>query len=215
MCVDVLANQEIVRNSFGTEWSFRFSPECSDPIVSSLPGVFPTIPTSMSAVEVGIPWLSFALCVSSSSSSSSYQRQCVCTPTMPRSFRERAVMRRCLLVFAQPFHAPPAAEFVCKPIPGCVVPAPGFPTLHSLPLSVARSKVNVNVFGMGASKKESVVLVVEDGRVDAVTGEVMPAHTPTFSSAYAPDTWARGPPSENLHFELAELSLRDAAGEAC
>ena len=44
--------QELERNAFGTEWSFRFSPECNDPIISTLPGVFPSIPGSMSFVEV-------------------------------------------------------------------------------------------------------------------------------------------------------------------
>ena len=46
--------QEIERNSFGSEWSFRFAPECNDPIVSTLPGVFPSIPGSLSRVEVPI-----------------------------------------------------------------------------------------------------------------------------------------------------------------
>jgi hypothetical protein len=44
--------QERARNSFGVEWAVDFAPECNDPIVSSLPGVLPSLPGSMSRVEV-------------------------------------------------------------------------------------------------------------------------------------------------------------------
>ena len=67
---------------------------------------------------------------------------------------------------------------MCRPIPGCVVPAKGFPSLHTQPLSVLHEKAAVNVFGQGASKKESLVIVVGNGRLDHVTGEVLPLHTP-------------------------------------
>ena len=53
--------QELARNSFGNEWSITFAPECNDPIVSTLPGVLPSIPGSMSRVEVTGPCLSQAV----------------------------------------------------------------------------------------------------------------------------------------------------------
>ena len=41
----------------------------------------------------------------------------------------------------QPFMTPAVSNFVCRPLAGCVFPAAGCPTLHTLPLSVIRQKV--------------------------------------------------------------------------
>ncbi len=79
---------------------------------------------------------------------------------------------------AQPYLTRPVDAFVCRPLPGCVMPAKGFPTLHTLPLSVIHEKVGVSVFGQGASKKESTVIVVANGRTDELTGEELPLHKP-------------------------------------
>lgn len=46
------------------------------------------------------------------------------------------------------------------PPPGCIVPAPGFPTLYALPVSVSDRKVELNVFGF-TSKKPSLVVKLE------------------------------------------------------
>jgi len=51
----------------------------------------------------------------------------------------------------------PPAGFDPVPPPGCLVPAPGYPTLHSLPLVPVRCSAAVNIFGF-ESRKDSVVL---------------------------------------------------------
>lgn len=56
-----------------------------------------------------------------------------------------------------------ASLYSARPRPGCVVPAPGFPTLHTLPFSPSLASVRMNVFGM-ASRKESMVLAVGGAR---------------------------------------------------
>jgi hypothetical protein len=40
---------------------------------------------------------------------------------------------------------PAVSNFVCRPLAGCVFPAAGCPTLHTLPLSVIRQKVRGQV----------------------------------------------------------------------
>ena len=52
-----------------------------------------------------------------------------------------------------------AALFSARPRPGCVVPAAGYPTLHTLSFTPQLEAVSMNVFGM-ASKKDSLVLAV-------------------------------------------------------
>ena len=39
-------------------------------------------------------------------------------------------------------------------------------------------QAGVSLFGQGASKKESLIVVVANGRVDDATGEELPVHTP-------------------------------------
>ncbi len=59
---------------------------------------------------------------------------------------------------------------------GCFVTAGAAPWAC---LRLWRRQVAVSLFGIGASKKESVVLMVADGRVDRFTGEELPVHTPS------------------------------------
>jgi 5'-3' exonuclease len=123
-------------------------------------------------------------------------------------------------------HDPPKLEsdFIPRPRAGCVIPAPGYPTLHTLFLTPVRTKLGIRVFG-SASRKESVVMAVTpQGReADYVREKLNPperehehlllsegddsvvpysvrgrgslvAHTPSFSVRYTEGTCVKPPP---------------------
>ena len=71
--------------------------------------------------------------------------------------------------------------------PGCIVPAPGFPTLYSLPISVTDKKVELNIFGF-ASKKPTLVTklhLLDDQRDGGDGSRIMQPHDYGFHVKYA------------------------------
>eukprot|EP01138_Halocafeteria_seosinensis_P005034 gb/GECG01005147.1/.p1 GENE.gb/GECG01005147.1/~~gb/GECG01005147.1/.p1 ORF type:complete len:1649 (+),score=221.87 gb/GECG01005147.1/:1-4947(+) len=76
-----------------------------------------------------------------------------------------------------------------SPVPaaGCVVPAAGFPSLHSLPLKPYLKKVAVQILSR-RSRMESLILAVGTGRNEDPEVSDMPLHRPTFSVQYSSGT---------------------------
>lgn len=113
-------------------------------------------------------------------------------------------------VFTEP--AMPAEGFAARPCEGCVVPAPGYPTLHSALLSTQTRATQLNVFGT-PSRKDTVLLAVADGRVISRDGTKLPARRPHFSVQYAPTTCVNGSAESEseLKLDVSGLSAVDAA----
>lgn len=78
----------------------------------------------------------------------------------------------------------PAGELF-NPIPpvGCVIPAPGYPTLHVLALRHEFKQVKLNIFGSSSRKPSTVV-----EPMGTVTAGEHGTHVPVFSTRYAPGT---------------------------
>ncbi|KAA0162069.1 hypothetical protein FNF31_03480 [Cafeteria roenbergensis] len=116
----------------------------------------------------------------------------------------------------------PPTGFEPLPPVGCVVPAPGYPTLHSLPLAPVRAPVEVNIFGF-SSRKDSVVMAVSEHALASgyIRSEVRPSQdteapyilaVPDDPGSAAADGAAAG--SEGAADELAPPSSAAAAAAA-
>jgi hypothetical protein len=124
-----------VRNTFGRAYSYVYDASRCDALPSTLPGVFPSRQTCP-VREVVFD-----------------------EPRMPVLTDDPAVDS----VVCEASLATFAHLYDLRPRFGCIVPAAGFPTLHSIAFSPAREKVSINLFGF-ASKKESLILAVGSGR---------------------------------------------------
>ncbi len=119
--------------------------------------------------------------------------------------------------WAQP-SIPPGQLFNPVPPAGCVIPAPGYPTLHAMPLRHEFKQVKLNIFGSSSRKPSTIVEPLGATRPgqDAT-------HVPVFSTRYAPGTSvqpAQGAPllapeyealPRDLFIDLSDSDLRQAA----
>lgn len=127
---------------------------------------------------------------------------------------------RCNVSIQEPYvqpALPPGVRFNPLPPAGCIIPAPGYPTLHALPLSAAFKKVKLNIFGFG-SRKHSTILTPHGAAEPGTAG----THVPVFSTAYAPGTSVQATSSlmppvpeegfpRDLYIDLQHMELREAA----
>ena len=133
-----LSADERVRNSFGRAFSFSYDPARTDTVVSTLPGVFPDVHLCPVREDV---WVERPLPVLLGPGGVADVDLVVCEDSLARC----------------------DAHYSARPRPGCVVPAPGFPTLHSLAFSPVLTNISLNIFGF-ASKKDSLIVAVGSGR---------------------------------------------------
>lgn len=159
-CPDAsISPEERARNSFGTDFCFWYDPTCTDVVPSGNVDVFPDITNGQTRARQFLmprmPVLSPPLSAPA-------------TAPPPRALDEGEELASAL-AGAGPLEAPDemltvaegmqptAALFHFSPPAGCVVPAPGFPTLHSLHITPERASVALDVFGT-KSRKLSVVV---------------------------------------------------------
>lgn len=133
-----LTAEERVRNTFGRSFVFKYDPTRTDTVSSTLPGVFPDIHVCPVSEQY---WSELAMPVIQGPGGVDDADLVVCEESFARC----------------------DALYSSRPRPGCVFPAPGFPTLHSLPFTPVLEKLSINIFGF-ASKKDSIVLAVGTGR---------------------------------------------------
>lgn len=147
-----LTDVELKRNSFGQEYMFWHDPNSNETVESSNASIFPAIHQAMSRMEVftlaRLPVLTdankaAAIVASGGDLAKAEDRDAV--------LEVKAGMKGS------------ASLFSARPRPGCVVPAPGFPTLHTLHFSPTLFPVAIDIFGM-KSKKDSMVLALGGGR---------------------------------------------------
>lgn len=155
---DALTPAETARNAFGVDWCFWYDAGVTDTLPSSNPDVFPSLAmcATRAAVLINpnmpvlappgapaepVPPLRTVAPEQAAAAAAS------AGPEIPRDIM--LSVAEGVGVYAHIFSAAPPK--------GCVVPSPGYPTLHSLPLSAELRAVSMNVFGM-KSRKVSMIL---------------------------------------------------------
>jgi hypothetical protein len=198
---------ERARNRFGRPLVLRYDPARCDVLECPVPGLFPDVPvcnTAMTALD-DEDWAVLA--------SGPVQRS-----DAADSFST---------IDVDAGAAGPAHLYPKRPPPGCLVPAKGYPTLHSLPLSYLRAAVSLNVFGT-RSRKETFLVALGTGRsASGFSGErrhygddddeqdddeedALPLHTPLFSVPYAPRTTVAQHQQHLTHSSAPPLDLLTA-----
>lgn len=106
--------------------------------------------------------------------------------TLPEYFPTMENTRTRVKTYTLP---PIPGDGIFNPLPpaGCVVPAAGFPSLHSLALKAYRAKAGIQVLNR-KSRMESVMLAVGRGKEEAQEIGSFPLHRPVFSVQYANGT---------------------------
>ena len=137
-----LSAAELQRNSFGVEYRFTHDPSAADTVASPNAAVFADLPMCQSRVEV------FATQVP----------PVLVAPGAPVSVEDPDALIEVKSGFAGCAHF-----YSARPRAGCVVPAPGFPTLHSLRFAPHSLPVKIDIFGSGSRKDSVLVRPVGDG----------------------------------------------------
>ena len=165
-CPDsALSPEELRRNAFGVDYIYRHDPSAADTLASPNAAVFPDLTQCCSRQEVFHTPLPPVLTV----------------PGAATVEEDAEATIDVVAGFAGSSHL-----FSTRPRAGCVVPAPGFPSLHSLRFAPSLQPVRIDIFG-SASRKDSVILRMlgsggDDGDQDDDEAGGGEAYVPTFST---------------------------------
>ena len=166
-----LTPDERARNSFGYEEVYWFDATAAETLPSPLPDAFPSLsPCQTRSRRWVMPRMPVLVAPDDAASLAAVRSAAAARMTLPGDAGDvaPAAMGGGWTPMASDSVAIPVVQasmeaasqlYSTRPRPGTVVPAPGFPTLHTLPFTPILMPVSLNIFGM-PSRKDTLILAV-------------------------------------------------------